>query len=165
MKMATLFIGNALCDVDADGNVTLPGFVSDALAAAPAGTELLVSRHEGDACLVGYGSDHLPRLHRMTERRRIADERAGRDTRGHRRRARRTFGWVERMPRSAGAATLPPAMRAVGRIDRRALFIGAGDNFEIWNPDVALESGDESFRALAGHHGRSAAAEGTKGGQ
>jgi DNA-binding transcriptional regulator/RsmH inhibitor MraZ len=45
--------------------------------------------------------------------------------------------------------TLPPMMRRRSRIGDRALFIGAGGNFEVWNPQLAREAADEEVRALA----------------
>ncbi|QIG80353.1 hypothetical protein [Stakelama tenebrarum] len=143
-----MFHGSALCEVDGDGNVALPGFVAEALRGSPDSGQLIVARHETDPCLVGYGQNHLRTLRRRTERRRIADERVGRDPRGHHRRVRRSFGLVEPLARQSDRAQLPAAMRHLGRIGARALFVGAGDNFEIWNPDLALESEDETLREI-----------------
>ncbi|WP_188055139.1 hypothetical protein [Sphingosinithalassobacter sp. CS137] len=147
--MTTLFHGSALCEVDADGTLPVPEFLAEALGAAAPGTEILVSRHEADQCLVAYPRDHLQTLRRQTERRRRAEERAGRDPRGHHRRVRRTFGAIEPMPRTASRMCIPPAMRHLGRIDALALFVGAGESFEIWNPDLAAASDDDHFRDLA----------------
>ncbi len=62
---------------------------------------------------------------------------------------RRTFGLAERMGRSEAKLRIPAAMRHLGRIGSLALFVGAGDSFEIWNPELALQSEDEQFRDLA----------------
>ena len=37
-----------------------------------------------------------------------------------------------------GRCVLPPMMRELGEIAGRALFLGTGDTFEIWNPDALL---------------------------
>jgi MraZ protein len=42
-------------------------------------------------------------------------------------------------------------MRRKGRIEELALFVGVGGTFEIWNPQLALESGDEDLQALAAY--------------
>lgn len=145
--MTGLFLGSALCAVDAEGNVSIPDFLVEALGEeAPA---LLVSKHDADGCLVGYGRDHLAELHSRTERRRIAGENRGEDARNHYRRMRRTFGIVERMERSGAQIRIPAAMRHLGQIDRLALFVGTGESFEIWNPAIAIENDDEQFRDLA----------------
>lgn len=125
----------------------MPGFLSDALAGESA--ELLVSKHAADGCLVGYGHEHLEQLSARAEVRRLADESRGEDARNHYRRMRRTFGIVEKMTRTGATITIPAAMRHLGKIGTLALFVGAGDSFEIWNPDVAIESDDEQFRDLA----------------
>ena len=40
-------------------------------------------------------------------------------------------------------------MRRRGKIEDLALFVGTGGTFEIWNPHLALESGDADLRELA----------------
>jgi MraZ protein len=144
---SSLFLGTALCDVDADGNVAIPAFLAEALE-AEAG-ELLVSKHGADGCLVGYGREHLDTLRTRTEARRLSDELRGEDARNHYARIRRTFGVVEKMPRAGTTIQIPAAMRHLGRIGGLALFVGTGDVFEIWNPDLAVENEDEQFRDLA----------------
>lgn len=145
--MSFLFHGSALCEVDPDGNVSIPAFLTEAIE--DGATDLLVSKHGADGCLVGYGRAHLNELRTRTETRRIADEARGEDARNHYRRVRRTFGIVDKMPRQGASIHIPAAMRHLGRIDGLALFVGAGDSFEIWNPDLAIENEDEQFRDLA----------------
>lgn len=146
--MSSLYCGFALCEVDSDGNVLLPDFLAEALTPDNSQSELLISTHETDQCLVGYARDHLDALLARTERWREADEAAGRDAEGHHRRARHFFGMVERAPRDADHLRLPAALRCIGRIGDIALFVGAGDRFEIWNPELALAAGDAELRAL-----------------
>jgi MraZ protein len=153
--MTTLFHGSELCSVDPAGNVPIPGFVGQGDG------ELLVSRHESDACLIGYGREHLDRLIARTERRRLAGEAQGEDARSHYRRMRRTFGMIDRLARAGDRLRIPPAMRHLGRIERLALFVGAGDSFEIWNPELAMQSGDEQFRDLAAFRMEAIGAEGS----
>jgi DNA-binding transcriptional regulator/RsmH inhibitor MraZ len=146
-KMTTSLIhGSALCDVDTDGNVAIPAFLAEAL---DGDSELLVSKHGTDGCLVGYDRDYLKELSLRTEARRIAGEARGEDARKHHARLRRTFGVVEKMPRAGATIRIPAAMRHLGRIGGLALFVGTGDGFEIWNPDLAIENEDEQFRDLA----------------
>jgi len=145
--MTSLFHGSAICDVDSEGNVTVPEFLADAISAETA--DLVVAKHDQDACLVGYGRERLNELHARTERRRQAEEDRGEDARAHYHRVRRTFGLADRMPHSDNQIRIPAAMRHLGKIDGCALFVGAGDSFEIWNPDLALQSDDAMFRELA----------------
>lgn len=141
-----MFLGSALCEVDQEGNVTIPAFLAEALGAGA--SELLVAKHD-DGCLVGYGRERLATLSARAEARRLADEARGEDARSHYARMRRTFGVVDRMPRAGATIRIPAAMRRLGRIGGLALFVGAGDSFEIWNPDLAIENADEQFRDLA----------------
>ena len=147
--MSSLFHGSALCEVAQDGTVTIPGFLAETLGEGPA--ELLLSKHDADACLVGYSRDHLETLSTRAEARRLADEARGDDARNHYRRMRRTFGVVEKLPRAGAILTIPAAMRHLGKIETLALFVGAGDSFEIWNPDLAVQSEDAQFRDLAAY--------------
>lgn len=149
--MTSLFFGSELVAVDEAGNVVVPQFLSEGLGDPSASAELLLSKHETEGCLIGYGREHLDELKTRAERRRLADEAAERDARGHYHRQRRTFGLVEKAPRTGTTLRIPPAMRHLGKIGALALFVGAGDNFEIWNPELALESGDEMFRDLAAY--------------
>jgi DNA-binding transcriptional regulator/RsmH inhibitor MraZ len=146
--MNGLYHGSELCDVDADGNVAIPAFLEEALA-PETDPEIIVARHQADACLIGYDRGHIATLAARAERLRQAEEARGEEARAHYRRMRGTFGLSERMNRNAKSLRIPAAMRHLGRIEDLALFVGAGDNFEIWNPMLALESDDEQFRALA----------------
>jgi len=145
--MTSLFHGSAICDVDAEGNVSVPAFLADALPTDAA--DLVVAKHDADACLIGYGRERLGELHARAERRRQAEEDRGEDARKHYHRMRRTFGLADRMPHGDNVIRIPAAMRHLGKIDHLALFVGAGDSFEIWNPDLALQSDDAMFRELA----------------
>ena len=145
--MTTLYHGSAICDVDAEGNVMVPEFLAVSLPADS--VDLVVAKHDAEACLVGYGRERLSELHARTERRRLAEEERGEDARNHYRRMRRTFGLADRMPHGDNRIRIPAAMRHLGKIDRLALFVGAGDSFEIWNPELALQSDDAMFRELA----------------
>ncbi|RYE02940.1 MAG: hypothetical protein EOP61_06675 [Sphingomonadales bacterium] len=145
--MSIYYLGSEICEVDADGSIAIPAFLNEAIAADSA--EILVAKHESEACLIGYGRDHLPRLAERNERRRIDGEARGESPSAHYHRMRRSFALADRLPRTASRLTLSAAMRHLGRIERHALFVGAGDSFEIWNPEIAMQCDDEQFRELA----------------
>ena len=150
MDADILFSGNALLAVDADGATMLPGFVLRALEGRGSDTILVFGGHESDPCISGYDEGYQAVLHAEIERRRLRDEAQGVAPAAHHRRARRTFGMVERARFDVGGrVTLPARMRRRGRIGDRALFIGTGGNFKVWNPDVAREAADEDVRELA----------------
>ena len=147
--MGSLYLGCTLCEVDAEGNVLLSDHQARGLGLPAIEEPLFLSTHERDQCLVGYARAHLGEIRTRTERWRLADEDAGRDAQAHHERMRRLFGIVEVAPRNVHGLLLPPVMRHLGRIESVALVVGAGDRFEIWNPQLALAHGDSRFRELA----------------
>ena len=145
-----LFSGNALLPVDAEGRTTLPPFVLSVLDRRGAGARLLFGAHEQDPCISGYDEGYQALLHAEIERRRLRDEAEGVPAAAHHNRARSLFGAVERAGYDAGGRiTLPPMARSRGRIGERALFVGAGGSFELWDPDLARAAGDPEIRELA----------------
>ena len=150
MKADSLFSGNALRAVDADGVTTLPAFVLRALEDRGIGANLVFAGHECDPCISGYDVGYQEVLLAEIERRQLRDEAQGVAPAAHHKRARRTFGLVEKARYdAAGRVTLPLRMRRKGRIEDRALFIGTGGNFEVWNPELAREAADDDVRELA----------------
>ena len=147
--MSSLYLGCALCEVDADGNVLLADTMARALGLPAPEEPLFLSTHERDQCLVGYARSHLQEIRTRTERWRLADEDAGRDAQQHHQRMRRLFGIVEVAPRSERGLTLPAVMRHLGRIACMALIVGTGHRFAIWNPRLAVTHVDGRFRELA----------------
>jgi DNA-binding transcriptional regulator/RsmH inhibitor MraZ len=113
---------------------------------------LLIGAHEADPCLIAYDRSIVPLLHADLERRRIADElKEGAGT-AHNARTRRAFGFVADADVDAGLVILPPIMRRRALISERALVIGCGAAFEIWDADSALQSGDPDLVEIARFH-------------
>jgi len=141
-----LFSGSALGSVDAAGSVLLPALVLSIVHRRHAGNVLLVGPHDSDPCLTGYDAGYARILHIDHERRRLLEDGGAAQIS----RARRVFGRTEETAFApSGRIVLPPMLRRKARIEVLALFVGAGGNFEIWNPALALESGDEVLRELA----------------
>jgi len=150
MDAESLFSGNALRGVDADGVTTLPPFVLRALEGRGVDPTLVFAGHEFDPCISGYDIGYQTVLHAEIERRQLRDEAEGVAPAAHHKRARRAFGLVEKARYdAAGRVTLPPRMRRKGRIGDSALFIGTGGNFEVWNPELARDAADDDVRELA----------------
>ena len=98
----------------------------------------------------GYDPGHEAWLFAEVERRRLREESLGLAPAGHHQRARRTFGAAESASYDAdGRIVLPPMARRRGRIGAAALVVGTGGSFEIWNPEIARDSGDGELRQLA----------------
>ena len=144
-----LFIGNSLCATDSAGRICLPGFVRSILDRRSNSRTIVIGRHERDPCLVGYDRGFTAILARDCQRRRLAEEAT--DPAAHHARARRVFGFTEEAELDRrGRISLPPMMRRYARIDDLALVVGTGGAFEIWNPELALASGDSGLSELAG---------------
>jgi MraZ protein len=145
-----LFSGSALGEVAPNGAVRLPEFVRRVIERRSAAERLVLGVHESDPCVTAHASGQWPAIEAEIERRRLRDEAAGAPSSAHHQRARRAFGLAEEAAADRrGRILLPELMRRRGRIGGLALFVGTGASFEIWNPDVALETGDEELRELA----------------
>lgn len=150
MELEHLFNGSALTAVDAKGRLSVPAFIRGVIERRSDARAVVIGAHEVDPCLRAYDRGYARILHAENERRRLNEEAAGEAPATHYARARRTFGLTEDVPYdSSGRIILPPMMRRKGRIEDLALFVGVGGTFEIWNPQLALNSGDEDLRALA----------------
>ncbi|MDQ0250791.1 DNA-binding transcriptional regulator/RsmH inhibitor MraZ [Sphingomonas kyeonggiensis] len=145
--MGSLFRGCALCEVDADGNLLLTESTAQALGLPATDEPLVLSAHERDQCLVGYARADLQEIR----------TRSGVDAQATDAGMRRVLGMVEMEPRNARGLTLPAGMRQHGRIESVALVVGAGDRFEIWNPQLAaaqngVSTGAYEFPAVTYRH-------------
>ncbi len=150
VELEHLFNGSALNAVDAKGRLSVPAFIRQVIERRSDAKAIIIGAHEVDPCLTAYDRNYARNLHGENERRRLNEESA--DPRAHFARARRTFGITEEVPYdSSGRIVLPPMMRRKGRIEDLALFVGVGGTFEIWNPRLALESGDADLRELAAY--------------
>lgn len=151
MQLDHLYAGSALALIDERGRVRLPRFVRETLGRRSEAGFVVLGPHESDACLTGYDPAFRRMLFADSERRRLHEEAGGAGPERHHGRARRVFGRTEQARiDSAGRIALPPMLRGIGRIEDVALFVGTGGAFEIWNPRLAIESGDPALAELAG---------------
>lgn len=144
--MSHWFSGSAMCAVDEDGFLTLPEFVRLTLSELSEANLLVIAPHLSEPCLIGYDRSHHRVLHADQERLRSSRYDADQcDAR-----ARHIFGWAEEARYEPdGKMSLPVQMRRKGGVDGLALFVGVGATFEIWNPRIALESGDPALSEIA----------------
>lgn len=150
MELEHLFNGSALNAVDAKGRLSVPAFIRSVIERRSDAKAIIIGVHEVDPCLAAYDRNYARTLYSENERRRLSEEE--RDPQAHFARARRTFGVTEEVPYdTSGRIILPPMMRRRGQIEDLALFVGVGGTFEIWNPQLALKSGDQDLRDLAAY--------------
>ena len=151
VEIEHFFSGSALNAVDAKGRLSVPAGVRSVIERRSEAKVVVLRMHEVDPCLVAYDRNYGRFLHRENERLRLAEEAT--DPRARYSRDRRTFGIVEEVPYDpSGRIILPRMMRSKGAIEDLALFVGTGATVEIWNPRLALQSGDEGLRELAACH-------------
>ena len=133
--------------------LSLPSFVRAALDRVGEPAAIMIGAHESDSCLSAFDQGFVPALFAEAERRRLLDESAGLPRELHHGRARRTFGLLEEAPFDrSGRVRLAGWMRRRAGIAGKALLVGTGPTFEIWDPDLALRSGDPALGELAGWH-------------
>lgn len=150
MELEHLFNGSALNAVDGKGRLSIPAFIRAVVERRSDAKAVIIGAHEVDPCLTAYDRGFARHLHVENERRRLIEEAQSGGDAGHYRRARRTFGLTEDVSYDpSGRVLLPTMMRRKGRIEDLALFVGVGGTFEIWNPYVALEHGDDDLKELA----------------
>jgi MraZ protein len=150
VELEHLFNGSALNGVDAKGRLSVPAFIRAMIERRSTEKAIVLGKHESDNCLVGYDAAYKSILLEEVRRRRLRDEEQGVSVAAHHSRTRRAFGLTESAPYdSSGRIILPPMMRKLAGIEELVLFVGAGETFEIWNPKLAMASGDEDLAALA----------------
>ena len=152
VELEHLFNGSALNAVDAKGRLSVPAFIRGVVERRTDAKAVVIGVHQVDPCLTAYDRGYGRILQAEIERRRLIEEGQGGDPQAHFARARRAFGVTEDVPYdTSGRIILPPMMRRKGQIEDLALFVGVGGTFEIWNPYLALKSGDEDLRDLAAY--------------
>lgn len=132
------YFGYGLSGVDDKGRVSVPARLRSTLEANSSGRTLYVSRHPVAPCLMAYDRlfhEELPDfLLRLAE-----EEGQGKERKPTQSELARAAGVSDELPfDGSGRFVLPPFMRRTGKIETKALFVGALDIVEIWNPEIAL---------------------------
>ena len=142
------FSGSALVAVDAKGRLSVPAGIRQKIERRSDTRAIVLTRHPTEPCLTGFDTNSLRLLYLDNERRRLAEEE--RDPLAHYARDRRSFGSAEEVPYdTSGRILLSAKLRRRGQIGELALFVGVGATFELWNPQLALNSGEAEIRELA----------------
>jgi len=142
------FSGSALVAVDAKGRLSVPAGIRQKIERRSDTRAIVLTRHPTEPCLTGFDTNYLRLLYVDNERRRLAEEE--RDPLAHYSRDRRSFGSAEEVPYdTSGRILLTAKLRRRGQLEDLALFVGVGATFELWNPQLALKSGDSEIREFA----------------
>ena len=138
------FTGFAMTAVDGKGRVAIPASMRAVIernveAGGGDARTVVISLHAQDPCLIAYDPAWLKRSHERLERREEAMEAQGEALDFNAK--RRALALTESAGfDSSGRFVLPDfyAMKAKLLPGTDAVFSGAGNFFEIWNPDVLL---------------------------
>ena len=143
MALEHLFQGSALNAVDAKGRVSVPAFLRSVIERRGDARNIVLAKHDAFTALAAYDPAYAALKHAKLERLLEKQETDPAAELDHARRTMMAFGATEEVPYdSSGRIVLPPMMRAKGKIEELALFIGVGETFQIWNPTLFLKDGN-----------------------
>src|SRR6476646_2754187 len=135
-----LFQGSALNAVDGKGRVSIPSFLRSVIERRGDAEQIVLTKHQNFPCLSAYDPAYAALKHAKLERL-LEKEETGADAQlDYEQRNLMAFAATEEVPYdSSGRILLPPMMRRKGQIADLALFLGTGETFQIWNPDLLLK--------------------------
>ncbi len=141
MALEHLFQGSALNAVDAKGRVSIPAFLRGVIERRGDARTIVLSSHEAFPCLSAYDPAYAALKHAKLERLLEKEETDPEAQLLYQQRNLMAFAATEEVPYdSSGRILFPLMMRGKGQIGDLALFLGAGETFQIWNPQLLLDS-------------------------
>jgi MraZ protein len=134
-----LFQGSALNAVDGKGRVSIPSFLRSVIERRGDARTITLAKHQNFPCLSAYDPAYAALKHAKLERL-LEKEETGPDGQlDYEQRNLMAFAATEEVPYdSSGRILFPPMMRRKGKIEELALFLGTGETFQIWNPQLLL---------------------------
>jgi MraZ protein len=140
LSVEHLFQGSALNAVDAKGRVSIPAFLRTVIERRGDARTIVLAKHEAFPCLSAYDPAYAALKHAKLERL-LEKEETGPDAQlEYQQRNLMAFAATEETPYdSSGRILLPPMMRRKGQVGELALFLGTGETFQIWNPQLLLD--------------------------
>ena len=139
MALEHLFQGSALNAVDAKGRVSVPAFLRSIIERRGDAKTIVLAKHESFPALSAYDPAYAALKHAKLERLLEKEETNPDAQLEYQQRNLMAFAATEETPYdSSGRILFPPMMRRKGQIEDLALFLGAGETFQIWNPRLFL---------------------------
>jgi MraZ protein len=130
--------------VDGKHRLSIPAPLRETIEARSQLKSLVLAPAEHAPCLVGYDVTHFERVQAGLERQFDGDFGPGLSIK-----ARNLFGMADEIRYDdTGRIVLSPILRDLAEIGPHALFLGAGDYFELWAPDLLLAQTDQDARLL-----------------
>lgn len=147
VALSGIFSGPALSAIDDKGRLAVPATLRNSIPKSDDGLMLCVTKHEKSDCLIAFGPDRLQRLLADIEREEqnaiARGQEYDRDAAN-----RRKFGLTEQVSLDgSGRFILPPVLKMLGKLEKAVFLHGAGEYFEIWNPET-LMAADDSYAPL-----------------
>ena len=140
MALDHLFQGSALNAVDGKGRVSIPSFLRSVIERRGDAKTIVLAKHQNFPCLSAYDPAYAALKHAKLERL-LEKEETGPDAQlDYEQRNLMAFAATEEVPYdSSGRIVFPPMMRRKGQIGELALFLGTGETFQVWNPQLLLD--------------------------
>ena len=140
MALEHLFQGSALNAVDAKGRVSIPAFLRSVIERRGNARTIVLASHPTFPCLSAYDPAYAAHKHAKLERLLEKEETNPDAELEYQQRNLMAFAASEEVGYdSSGRILMPPMMKMKGRIGDLALFLGTGETFQIWNPELLLE--------------------------
>jgi MraZ protein len=135
-----LFQGSALNAVDGKGRVSIPSFLRTVIERRGDARTVVLAKHESFPCLSAYDPAYAALKHAKLERLLEKEETSPDAQLEYQQRNLMAFAATEEVPYdSSGRILFPPMMRRKGQVGELALFLGTGETFQIWNPQLLLD--------------------------
>jgi MraZ protein len=135
-----LFQGSALNAVDGKGRVSIPSFLRSVIERRGDSKTIVLAKHENFPALSAYDPAYAALKHAKLERLLEKEETSPDAQLEYQQRNLMAFAATEEVPYdSSGRIVFPPMMRRKGQIGELALFLGTGETFQIWNPQLLLD--------------------------
>ena len=139
MALEHLFQGSALNAVDAKGRVSVPAFLRSVIERRGDARTIVLAKHDHFQALSAYDPGYAATKHGKLERLLEKQETDPAAELEYARRTMMAFGASEEVPYdSSGRIIISGMMRRQSKIDDLALFIGVGETFQLWNPQLFL---------------------------
>ncbi len=138
------FSGTYVNGIDSKNRLSVPAPLRETIEARSQVKELVLSPAEHAPCLIGYDISYFARIESRLEQEFDQDFGPGRS-----RKARMLFAMAEQLKYDdTGRINLTPTLRDAGELGAQAVFLGAGDYFELWSPELLLQEADLDPRML-----------------
>lgn len=141
-----LFRGSALNAVDGKGRLSVPAFIRQKIERRSDEKILVLSPHPQLPCLVGYDANYSATLQARADKR-LGDNP---DPLAEMEMQAAMFASTIDVPYdTSGRIIMPPRLKRKSGIADLAFFIGMGGEFQVWNPQTAMQCDIAAIRDLA----------------